>query len=143
MGITVTYSQTLEQTVEEAAENVEKQLQSRTYIAANALRNSALSVLRGKGGGRSYRVPGTSRTYTASAPGEPPAMRTGLFRSSWQPSAHFASGSYTSRIETDVGYAGWLENGTPGGQMDPRPHHERILEHAKPEIIRIYSAPYD
>ena len=34
-----------------------------------------------------------------------------------------------------------LEEGT--SRMAPRPHHEKILKHAEPKIVRIYSAPYD
>ena len=66
--------------------------------------------------GRRYKVPGTyrrqrdpvtgqmknGRYYTASAPGEPPAVRTGIFRLSWQPEAHVVYGSYISRIASDV-----------------------------------------
>ena len=33
-----------------------------------------------------------------------------------------------------------LENGTK--RMAPRPHHDRILKHAEPTIVRIYEEPY-
>lgn len=142
---------------------VQQQMESRAYEAANELRNSALMVLRGQRSGRRYKVPGTyrrqrdkvtgkmrnGRYYTASAPGEPPAMRTGTFRNSWQPESHVVYGSYISRISSDARTDNGrhmlgeiLENGTPGGQMAPRPHHERIAEHAKPKIARIYDRPY-
>lgn len=143
MGVSISYSVPIEKAIKDAVEDIRGQVAKRTYQAANELRNSALTVLRGKGGGRRYRVPGTKRYYTASAPGDVPAVRTGAFRLSWQPSAHSLFGSYISRITSSIFYAGWLENGTPGGQMAPRPHHEKILEHAKPKIIRIYSAPYN
>ena len=132
----------IEVSVQEVVETIRAQLPDRAYRGANELRNSALDVLKGKGGGRTYRVPGSKRTYSASAPGEVPAVRTGVFRSSWQPSSFGGGDSYTSRIETGVFYAGWLENGTPGGQMAPRPHHTKIQEHALPKIARIYSEPY-
>ena len=143
MGVSIKYSMPFDRLIEESVEDIRNQVQKRTYQAANELRNSALSILRGQGGGRTYRVPGTKRTYSASAPGEVPAVRTGAFRNSWQPTAHSYFGSYIARITSDIFYAGWLEKGTPGGQMAPRPHHEKILEHAKPKIIRIYSAPYN
>lgn len=130
-------------------EEIQKQMGSRAYRAANELRNSALMVLRGQRGGRRYRVPGTKRHYTASAPGEPPAVRTGTFRNSWQPTAQVVFGSYISRIESDARtdngrytLGDILEKGTPGGQMAPRPHHERIQKHAEPAIVRIYDEPY-
>ena len=143
MGVSISYSVPIEKAIKDAVEDIRSQVEKRSYKAANELRNSALTVLRGQGKGRRYRVPGTKRYYTASAPGDVPAVRTGAFRLSWQPTAHSLFGSYISRITSSIFYAGWLENGTPGGQMAPRPHHEKILEHAKPKIIRIYSAPYN
>ena len=134
---------------ENITDEIQKQMAQRAYSAANELRNSALIILRGQRGGRRYRVPGTKRYYTASAPGEPPAVRTGAFRISWQPSARVVLGSYISRIESDrrtdngrFTLGEILENGTPGGRMAPRPHHERIQKHAEPAIVRIYDQPY-
>ena len=136
-----------EKAVDDAVDQIKHQMESRSYRAANELRNAALDVLRGQRSGKRYRVPGTKRHYTASAPGEPPAVRTGAFRLSWQPSAHVVFGSYISRIEssqrTDNGQhtlGEILEKGT--GRMAPRPHHDRILEKAEPNVVKIYSEPY-
>ena len=145
--ITVKISGSLEKSAQECVDKIKSQMESRAYRGANELRNASLLVLRGQGGGRRYRVPGTKRYYTASAPGSPPAVRTGAFRLSWQPSAHVMFGSYISRVEserrTDNGryvLGELLENGT--SKMAPRPHHERIQEKALPEIMRIYEEPY-
>ena len=145
--ITVKFSGSLEKSAQECVDKIKSQMESRAYRGANELRNASLLVLRGQGGGRRYRVPGTKRYYTASAPGSPPAVRTGAFRLSWQPSAHVMFGSYISRVEserrTDNGryvLGELLENGT--SKMAPRPHHERIQEKALPEIMRIYEEPY-
>lgn len=147
--------------VEEAVERIKHEMERRSYLAANELRTAALLVLRGQRSGRRYKVPGTyrrqrdktdgkmknGRYYTASAPGEPPAVRTGAFRLSWQPSAQVVFGSYISRIESDIRTDNGrytlgqiLEEGT--SRMAPRPHHERIQDQAKPYIERIYSEPY-
>lgn len=141
---------------------IKHQMEARSYKAANELRNAALEVLRGQRHGRRYKVPGTfrrqrdktdgkmknGRYYTASAPGEPPAVRTGNFRRSWQASAHLVYGSYISRIESDVmtedgkyNLGELLEKGT--SKMAPRPYEQAILDKAMPKIIRIYSQPYD
>ena len=87
------------------------------------------------------------RYYTASAPGEPPAVRTGAFRMSWQPTARVVFGSYISRIESEAttengaySLGEILENGT--SRMAPRPYQDKILERAKDPILRIYSEPY-
>lgn len=126
-------------------ENIKRQMESRAYRVSNELRNSELDVLRGQGGGRRYRVPGTRAYYTASAPGQPPAVRTGAFRLSWQPSSRVEGTRYVSRIETNLQVNGYtlgslLENGT--SKMAPRPHHDRILEKTKPRAVKIYSEPY-
>lgn len=127
-------------------------MRSRGYRAANELRNASQLVLRGQRSGRRYRVPGTRRHYTASAPGEPPAVRTGAFRASWQPKQRVDVGtnnqvsvkSYIeSRQRTDNGkynLGSMLENGN--GKMAPRPYKEKVQEKAKPKIIEIYKAPY-
>ena len=54
---------------------------------------------------------------------------------------------YLSRIENDVmtdngkhNLGEILENGS--GRMAPRPHHDRILQHAEKEIVRIYDQSY-
>lgn len=135
--------------VENITEDISQEMAHRSYNAANELRNAALLVLRGQRSGRRYRVPGTKKYYTASAPGEPPAARTGTFRNSWQPETHVVFGSYVSRISSDARTDNGrftlgqiLEDGTPGGQMAPRPHHDRILEKAEPSIVKIYDQPY-
>ena len=66
--------------VEVTVKDIRSAVQNRTYRASNELRNAALHVLRGKRSGRLYRVPNTKQKYRASAPGEPPAARTGAFR---------------------------------------------------------------
>ena len=94
----------------------------------------------------------TYKYYTASAPGEPPAVRTGAFRLSWKPEVyvdHTEAGVYKvinriySNQRTDNGkylLGEILENGT--GKMAPRPHHNKIKQKARPAIKKIYSEPY-
>lgn len=147
--------------VENATEQIRTEMERRSYLAANELRNASQLVLRGQRSGRRYKIPGTykrqrdaasnkmrnGRYYTASAPGEPPAVRNGAFRMSWQPTAHVVFGSYISRIESDARTEDGrytlgeiLEDGT--SRMAPRPYQDRILEKAEPKIVKIYSAPY-
>lgn len=108
--------------------------------AANQLRNAALNVLRGQRHGRLYKKPGTKTYYTASAPGEPPAVRTGMLRMSWGTKAEGdGKGTYTAGIYSDVPYAETLDEGTPGGKIAPRPFKEKIIETAKPKVVEIFS----
>ena len=161
MSVVTVRGQSLEDIAKTVTTEVRHQMESRSYRAANELRNSALIVLRGQRSGRRYKVPGTyrrqrdkvtgkmknGRYYTASAPGEPPAVRTGAFRISWQPESHVVFGSYISRISSDIrtdngkyNLGEILEKGT--SRMSPRPHHDRIAEHAEPKIFKIYDEPY-
>ena len=135
-------------------ESIKMQMVSRGVRAANELRNAELMTIRGQGGGRTYRVPGTKRRYRASAPGEVPAVRTGAFRLSWTPKSYvsmFGDADLTvlseisSTQKTDGGgylLGKILEEGTPGGQMAPRPHQEKIKDRAEPKVVRIYDEPY-
>ena len=133
---------------EKICTDIKHQMESRAVDAANELRNAELEILRGQRGGRIYGVPGTKKRYQASAPGQPPAVRTGAFRLSWKPQAYVMFGSYISRIESDLQVGtkrsytlgDLLENGT--SKMAPRPHQDKILEKAEPEIMRIYARDY-
>lgn len=128
---------------------IKHEMEKRCYEAANELRNTAINdVLKGQRGGRKYRIPGTKVYYQASAPGQPPAVRTGAFRMSWQSEGRVLFGSYISRISSDLKVGTTrqyvlgelLENGT--SKMAPRPHHDRILDAAEPKIVKIYSRDY-
>lgn len=126
-------------------------IKSRAYRGANELRNASLLVLRGGRSGRRYLVPGTRRHYTASAPGEPPAVRTGTFRNSWMRKVEILSEGdkyasvkmeIRSKIRCPNGHllGDYLENGT--SKMAPRPHHEKIREKARPKVVQIFKQPY-
>lgn len=158
----------IESKVKEVCLRVGIGMRSRSYRAANELRNASQLVLRGQRSGRRYVVPGTGgkrrhrdkvtgrlvmgRRYVASDSGEPPAVRTGTFRGSWQPKTRVNLGTNNqvsvrayvqSRARTDNGkylLGGILEEGTR--KMAPRPYQEKIQEKALPKIIKIYQEPY-
>jgi hypothetical protein len=138
-------SRLIGKTIKTTLKGVEQEVASRSYRASNELRNSALFVLRGKRSGRVYRVPGTGKTYTASAPGEPPAVRTGAFRLSW--GTHVRVERYGKRfiavsaIESGLRAGGnllgdMLEGGT--SRMAPRPYKDAVKNRAMPKIKAIY-----
>ena len=167
MGAGVDFSKNIDGQWDKIRATIQHQMASRSYRAANELRNASQLVLRGQRSGRRYTVPGTGRMkynkrkhtatitytkYTASAPGEPPAVRTGVFRMSWMPKSYVKSNSSTnfsvissveSTARTDNGkylLGEILENGT--GRMAPRPHHQEIQKKALPQIMKIYNEPY-
>lgn len=124
--------------IQDVLRQTRRRAESCTVRASNELRNAALEVLRGQRSGRVYRLPHSGSYYTASAPGEPPAVRTGMLRMSWGLRASGdGRGNYVAAIQTHIPYAPWLENGTR--RMAPRPYREKIIERAKPGVIRIFS----
>lgn len=131
--------------VDDTVKKVNREAASRGMRAINAIRNAELEVLRGKRSGRVYRKPHTKSHYTASAPGEPPARRTGNLRLNWNGTVESSStGSglrVTAVLESQERYSTYLENGTR--RMAPRPFKQPISEKAMPEIERIYHEKYD
>lgn len=131
--------------VDDTVKKVNREAASRGMRAVNAIRNAELEVLRGKRSGRVYRKPHTKSHYTASAPGEPPARRTGNLRLNWNGTVESSStGSglrVTAVLESQERYSTYLENGTR--RMAPRPFKQPISEKAMPEIERIYREKYD
>lgn len=153
-------------TVKDQVASINRKVISRGVRAVNALRTAELEVLKGQRSGRVYRKPGTygkaskatkkllgeyghrlrgGQLYRASAPGEPPARRTGNLRLHWngqvKKSASSGSGvEIIAELESNEEYAVSLENGT--SKMAPRPFAEKIKEEAAPEIQKIYSEPY-
>lgn len=155
----------IESSVKEINNRITQGMRSRAYRVSNELRNNSQLVLRGRRSGRVYNVPGTGRMtyykktkrakityrrYRASAPGEPPAVRTGVFRASWQTKTvvtPLSSGGMTVRSSIEnwthsgsYSLAQMLEEGT--SKMAPRPYAEKIQKKTLPAAIRIYSEPY-
>lgn len=135
----------VKEAVNKTVTKINQQVKSRGTRVKNALRNAELEVLKGKRSGRKYRKPNSKRRYTASAPGEPPARRTGALRLNWTGGVETQAGSgkgvvVTSYIESNTPYAGYLENGT--GKMAARPYVDRVKEKAQPEIDKILNEDY-
>lgn len=131
-----------------------KEIQGHGWVSVQYLRNAELKVLSGQRSGRRYNVPGTGRVkyykrthratityrkYTASAPGEAPAVRTSVFRTSWQMAVKNQPDGVLLRLNTSENrkeYPGYLERGT--GKMAARPYVGPIQEMAEPQIRRVY-----
>lgn len=142
--------------LDEVVERVNRQVVSRAARAVNEVRNAELEILNGQRGGRRYVSPfATTRDkngkrrkkvamYTASAPGEPPARRTGMLRLNWNSrieTGRGAGGAFVSAAyESQEKYAAYLEYGTR--RMAARPFHDRIVAKARPEVVRIFKEPY-
>ena len=90
----------------------------RMFAATNAVRNETVKTLSGDRTGRTYRVPGTQVTYTASAPGEPPAVQTGQLRNSIATNVYTEGRSVKGEVGTELMKGLHLEKGT--SKMAPR-----------------------
>ncbi len=110
------------QAVKMEVENVKSQVDARMMRGANALRNSALTVLQGP---------------SPSAPGGTPGVRSGNLRRNWTMFSSGGSGSGTFGITSGMGYAGYLEHGT--SKMAARPFVDKIKEDATPKVTAIFA----
>ncbi len=134
--------------VDKTVENIKGQVQKRGYEAANELTNAVKEVLSGQRSGRRYAIRGGG-SYTASAPGEPPAVRTGVLRASFQRRCCVKESEKVLLIyaitESSLKANGYLlgellENGTK--KMAPRPFKEKTVEKALPKVEQIFQRLY-
>lgn len=104
--------------------------------AAEHLRGAIMKkLLRGKRSGIRYRVPsGVSAMYTASAPGEAPANRTGMLGNSFRA---ISRSNNRSLIGSPLVYARHLEKGTRF--IAPRPYFRVTAREETPKVHRILS----
>ena len=101
------------------------------------LRNEVLKTLSGTRSGRTYFVPGTRRTYTASAPGQPPAQATSALRQSIKWTIEKIRGKVVGKVGTDLIQGLMTEYGTRN--MAARPWLLKSAEKAQGKMKKILS----
>ncbi len=119
---------------------LESEATKRMYAATARVQKEVVETLSGDRTGRRYRVPGTNRFYTASAPGEPPAVQLGDLRMDVQEKGVrvFRKGQSTKgHVGSTLDKAVWLEKGTK--HMAPRPWLQRSFDSSKEEVKEILS----
>lgn len=115
--------------------------------AAMAWHGGIQKELTGSRSGRVYRVPGTKRKYTASAPGQAPARRTGRLAQAMKFQVKDNEGlvgidaSYSKVGKTRVrvaDYATMLEKGTSKMKARPyiEPAYQKNIDAIKDELTR-------
>lgn len=131
--------------IEKQVKKVSKEAMSRAKRVEVVLRSAEQNVLEGQRSGKVYRKPHLKATYTASAPGEPPARRSGNLRLSFMPYDEIlpSGKNYTVKagIKSNEKYAKILEDGSK--RMARRPYKDPIIEKARPEVERIFHEPYN
>lgn len=143
----------IERIIDDMQRSVHRQAKSRGVRASIEVRNQALDILKGQRSGKKYKVPSTYAGggvfYTASAPGEAPAVRTGLFRISFKERPYIVKSNGNliiharaeSRLKVGKHLLGdILENGTK--KMKPRPYKEKTIQLALPRVLQIFNEPY-
>lgn len=105
--------------------------------AVNEVRNTVLETLSGKRSGLTYYVPGTHKSYTASAPGEPPAVATSELKQSISTSIEDEPGGIVGKVGTDKIQGKMTEFGTR--DMAPRPWLRKSFEKSEAKVKAILS----
>jgi len=120
----------------EINQSIKDTASKRMYKGVNEVRDQMNETLSGRRTGRIYKVPGTRRTYTASAPGEPPAQATAELRQSLFVSVEGRGNTITGKAGTRLPRGLWLDEGTKN--MKPRPWLDRSLERALSRLREIF-----
>ncbi len=130
MGINIVF----ESHIGEVSKAIKETASQRMLEAVQTVRNETVEMLSGMRSGRIYKVPGTNRTYTASSPGEPPAVATGALKESIKWATE--DNGMTGLVGTGLKYGPMLEFGTKN--MAPRPWLRRSFEKALDKVKSIF-----
>ena len=118
-------------------DSIKREMARKGAMATNTLRNVELEVLSKGGSGKKYkRLPNRS-----SAPGETPAPQSGNLRQDCNDETLIEGNRVTSRLKSNVKYAGWLEDGTK--KMAKRPFVNPIKKKAEPEVVKIFGSDFE
>lgn len=124
----------LESHIPEVTAAITEEARKRMLLAVQEVRNETMETLSGQRTGRIYKVPGTNRTYTASSPGEPPAVATGRLRQSIKGVTE--NNGLTGLVGTEIDYGPMLEFGT--SKMASRPWLRKSFEKAEKAVLAIF-----
>jgi len=109
--------------IAEALSGIDASAKAAMTKACYAARSQILKNLSGTRSGITYKVPGTDTTYTASAPGEYPAVATGHLKQTITMALATEGGALVGLIGTPLDYGLYLEKKGPqhGGREWLRP----------------------
>ena len=102
--------------------------------SAIQVNNEVRRTLTGQRTGKLYKVAGTKRTYRASSPAEPPAVRLGHLRNSYQYKVKGNGFRAQAFVGSPLDYAHYLEYGT--AHMRPRRHLSVAFKKIAPKIMK-------
>ncbi len=120
----------------EVVKSIEDAAVQKMSEAVQVVRTQVLETLSGSRSGRTYYVPGTKRTYTASAPGEAPASATAELRQSIKTAVESKGKTVVGAAGTDTIQGLMTEFGTV--KMAARPWLRISFEKAMPKLKDIF-----
>lgn len=128
------FEYTLTSKITSAISRIEEEQKKRATEAGMLAREKVVEKLTGNRTGEMGYTPAGAR-YTMSAPGEPPASRTGELRGSIAYRVERVRGGYTAVVGSPKDYAPHLEFGTY--KMEARPFFRPTLNANRGEFISI------
>lgn len=132
MGVDVTFKSNKRQVMRK----LDSTAKARMEEAVQEVRDKTLETLSGTRTGRTYFVPGTKKTYTASAPGEAPAQATAALRQSIQGEVKKEGSDIIGRVGTPLKYGKMLEFGTH--RMAARPWLKKSFDGSEAKVREIF-----
>ncbi len=123
--------------IPEVTAKIAEVAKERMFEAVQEVRDTTLETLSGQRTGRTYFVPGTHRTYTASSPGEPPAQATAQLRQSVKFTIEGEGTKLLGMVGTDLKKGPMLEYGTRN--ILPRPWLRVSFEKSQEKVKSIFS----
>jgi len=133
MGVEIVFSEDFAQVMQK----IDSTSKARMTEAINTVRNKTLETLSGSRTGRTYFVPGTQKTYTASAPGEPPAVATARLKQSIKGGLEGQGKNVLGFVGTEIDYGRMLEFGT--SKIAPRPWLRVSFEKSEQAVKSIFT----
>ena len=134
MGVEVVFHDNLK----EVMKKIDETSKARMLESVNEVRNKTLETLSGSRSGVVYKVPRTNRTYTASAPGEPPAVMTGELRQSIKSGIEGEGDKLMGFVGTEKKHGPMMEFGTRRG-IAPRPWLRKSFEQSEAKMKEIFT----
>jgi hypothetical protein len=136
MGIEIVF----EEHIGEAMKKIADHAEGRMLEAVQEVRNTTIETLSGSRTGRVYKVPGTNQLYTASSPGEAPAVQLGDLRKSVKSGVEKEGKVVVGFVGSELPKASMLEMGTSRMAARPwlRPSFEKSLDKVKEIMTKIW-----